>query len=83
MGADERSDPAATPANDGQFTIEMRLAPYADDEMPVPGELKPEGALSNRMPVIDVRMLGRRANEGGYERRLSSRTLALCLIFRC
>ena len=47
----------------------MRLAPYADDEMPVPGELKPEGALSNRMPVIDVRMLWRRANEGGYERR--------------
>jgi hypothetical protein len=51
--------------------------------MRVPGELKAEGALSNRMPVIDVRMLERRANEGGYERRSSSRTLALCLIFRC
>ena len=47
----------------------MRLAPCADDEMRVPGELKAEGALSNRMPVIDVRMLERRANEGGYERR--------------
>jgi hypothetical protein len=26
-----------------------------------PGELRAEGALSNRMPVIDVRMLERRA----------------------
>jgi len=59
------------------------VAPHVDEEMRVAGELKAEGALSNRMPVIEVRMLERRANEGGYERRSSSRTLALCLIFRC